>query len=542
MASIMSQKKISFKLIDNVSHDVPAALVVFLVALPLCLGIALASGAPLFSGLLAGVIGGVVAGTLSGSSLSVSGPAAGLATIVFTSIQELQSFPLFLMAVVLSGAIQLALGFLRAGTIGHFVPAAVIKGMLAAIGLILILKQIPHALGYDADYEGDESFFQPDNENTFTEIIRAFEYLTPGAIIVSVVSLFILAIWTTRFVRQFSWSSYVPGPLVVVILGVVLSNFLTRFGPELTIQDSHLVNLGGFDGLRSLSQVIQMPEFSGVWDPRVWRIAVTIALVASIESLLSIEATDKMDPYRRITPLNRELKAQGVSNMVSGLIGGLPVTAVIVRSSANIVAGGKTKVSAILHGVFLVVVVVAAPGMLQQIPLASLAGVLLFVGYKLNTPELYRQTYRKGWDQFLPFLVTIVAILLTDLLVGISIGLMVSIFFVLKTNFQTAVIVVNDQSQFLVKFTKDVSFLHKAKLRKTFEQIPPGSSVVIDGTRCQFLDADIVETIEDFVLGAPSKAIDVELKKSSGAQVPMFRKEPEPEVKVNHVPQIIMKS
>lgn len=519
--------KISFKPLDNLSHDAPAALVVFLVAVPLCLGIALASGAPLFSGLLAGIVGGIVAGSLSGSSLSVSGPAAGLATIVLAAILELQAFPLFLTAVVLAGAIQLVFGFLRAGTIGHFFPVAVIKGMLAAIGLMLMLKQIPHALGDDSDYEGDESFFQQDNENTFTEILRAFDNITLGALVVSTISLVILVSWSSSYVRRFRWTSYVPGPLVVVVLGVALNYSFSIFMPDLLIQESHLVNLGGFDGFNSLSQVIQFPDFAGLADPRVWRIAVTIALVASIESLLSIEAADKLDPFKRITPLNRELKAQGVSNMISGLIGGLPVTAVIVRSSANILAGARTKSSAIMHGGLLAVVVLLAPGLLQLIPLASLAGVLLVVGYKLNTPELYRQTFKKGWDQFLPFLVTIVAILFTDLLVGIGIGLLVSIFFVLKTNFQTAMIVVNEDSKYLIRFTKDVSFLHKSKLRKTFEQIPAHSSVVIDGTKAQFLDADIVETIEDFLQGAEAKSMDVELKKSHSAQAAMFRLEPQ---------------
>jgi MFS superfamily sulfate permease-like transporter len=519
--------KISFKPLDNLSHDIPAALVVFLVALPLCLGIALASGAPLFSGLIAGVVGGIVAGTLSGSALSVSGPAAGLATIVFAAIQELQSFPLFLLAVVLAGVIQVVLGMVRAGTIGHFFPVSVIKGMLAAIGLILILKQIPHALGYDADYEGDESFFQADNENTFTEIIRSFDYLTPGAIVVSFISLIILVGWNSRFVKQFRWTSYTPGPLIVVILGILLNMLFVNFIPELAIESSHLVDLGSFDGLGSMTSVLQFPDFGGLTDPRVYRIAVTLAIVASLESLLSIEATDKLDPYRRITPLNRELRAQGASNIISGFLGGLPVTAVIVRSSANIIAGGRTKTSPILHGVFLVAVVLAAPGLLQKIPLASLAGVLLVVGYKLNTPELYRHTYRKGWDQFLPFIVTIFAILFTDLLVGITIGLLVSLFFVLKSNFHTSVLVVNDDKQYLVKFTKDVSFLNKAQLRRVFEQIPANSKVVIDGTKSQYIDTDILETIEDFMQGAPAKSIEVDLKKTSGASTELFRKDPD---------------
>ncbi len=518
------QEEISFKPLDNLSRDIPAALVVFLVALPLCLGIALASGAPLFSGLIAGVIGGVVAGFLSKSSLSVSGPAAGLATIVFSSIQELGSFPLFLLAVVLAGILQVILGFLRAGTIGHFFPVSVIKGMLAAIGLILILKQVPHALGYDADFEGDESFFQADNQNTFTEILRAFDYITPGAIVVSVASLLILIFWTTPSIQRFGWTKFIPAPLIVVAMGIGFNLIFKNFLPDFAIQESHLVNLGGFDGLGSLSGVLAFPDLGGLSDPRVYQIAVAIALVASIESLLSIEATDKLDPYRRITPLNAELKAQGAANILSGMIGGLPVTAVIVRSSANIMAGGRTKSSAILHGFFLLAIVLAIPFVLQQIPLACLAGILLVVGYKLNTPDLYRETYRKGIDQFLPFLVTIVAILLSDLLTGIAIGVLVAIFFVLKTNFQTAMIVVNTDSQFLIKFTKDVSFMHKATLRKVFEKIPENSMVIIDGGKSQFLDTDIIETIEDFIKSAPTKSIEVEIKKTSGASAPLFRK------------------
>ena len=508
--------KTSFKSIDNLSHDVPASLVVFLVALPLCLGIALASGAPLFSGLIAGVVGGVVAGSLSKSSLSVSGPAAGLATIVFAAITELQSFPLFLTAVIMAGVIQVLLGYLRAGTIGHFFPVAVIKGMLAAIGLILILKQIPHALGYDSDFEGDESFFQTDQENTFSEILRAMNSVTPGPIIISIVSLTILVVWTLPAIKRFSWTRYVPAPLLVVVLGILINKAFIQFAPSLAVQPTHLVNLGGFDGIGNLQQVIIFPDLNGLFDPRVFRIAVTLALVASIESLLSIEATDKMDPYRRITPLNTELKAQGVSNIVSGLFGGLPVTAVIVRSSANVMAGARTKSSAIVHGILLALIVLAIPGMLEQIPLASLAGILLVVGYKLNTPYLYHQTFRRGLDQFLPFVVTIVAILLSDLLIGIAVGFLVAVFFVLKNNIQTAVIVVNNNEQFLVKLTKDVSFIHKAQLRKAFARIPDNAYVVIDSSRSQFLDADILETIEDFVASAPSKSIAVELKHANG--------------------------
>lgn len=513
-------RKLSFKPLDNLSNDIPAALVVFLVALPLCLGIALASGAPLFSGLIAGIVGGIVAGALSKSSLSVSGPAAGLATIVFAAIQDLESFRLFLLAVVIAGAIQIALGYLRAGTIGHFFPVSVIKGMLAAIGLILILKQVPHAFGYDADFEGDESFFQIDDRNTFTEIIGALEYFTPGAIVVSVVSLLILAVWPLPFMRRFKVTSVAPAALVVVIAGVSLNWIFQNFLGELAIQKSHLVDLGG---VVSLSNVIVFPDFTGLTNPGVYRVALTIAVVASIESLLSIEATDKLDLYRRITPLNAELKAQGLANIVSGLIGGLPITAVIVRSSANVMAGGRTKAAAILHGIFLLVVVASVPFVLQLIPLASLAGVLLMVGYKLNTPSLYKEVFRKGIDQFLPFLTTIVAILFSDLLTGIAIGVAVALFFVLKTNFHSAIAIEKNDSKYILKFTKDVSFMHKAILRRALERFPHHSHILIDGTGCKFLDADIIETIEDFIKSAPTKSITVTIHRTKNATTTMFR-------------------
>lgn len=504
--------------------DLPASLVVLLVALPLCLGIALASGAPLLSGLIAGVVGGVITGFFSKSPLSVSGPAAGLAAIVFTSIQDLGSFPLFLLCVVLAGSIQILMGYLKIGSIGHFFPVAVIKGMLAAIGLILILKQVPHALGFDSDFEGDENFVQPDHQNTFSEILTAFNYLAPGAVLVSVISILILVMWSTPAVRRITWTNFVPAPLIVVMIGIGLNLLFAAYIPGLEIRETHLVNLGGFDSFGSLSELMMFPDFTGLSNPRVYRIALTLALVASIESLLSVEATDKMDPYRRITPLNTELKAQGFSNFISGLMGGLPITAVIVRSSANVMAGAKTRASAILHGIFLFVVVGLIPAYIQMIPLACLAGILLIVGFRLNSFSIYRETFKKGIDQFLPFLVTIVAILLSDLLIGISIGLLVSIFFVLKTNFKTSVILVNHDHQYLLKFTKDVSFVHKSSLRTALERVPPHASLIIDGTRSQFLDTDIVETIEDFIRSAPARSIHVEIKKTIGATSPLFKK------------------
>jgi len=506
---------VSFKIKDNLAYDIPAAVVVFLVALPLCLGIALASGAPLFSGLVAGVVGGIVAGIFGGSQVSVSGPAAGLATIVFASIQELGTFQIFLGAVVVAGLIQILFGFLRAGTIGHFFPASVIKGMLAAIGLILILKQIPHAFGYDADFEGDESFIQPDGRTTFSELLHSFEFISAGPLIIAVTSLIILIVLDRPGIRARRWASIVPAPLLVVIMGIAFNLFFQKFIPGLKIEDSHLVQLPGFDHISDLGGMITFPDFSQFGNLDFYRIAITIALVASLESLLSIEACDKLDPFKRITPLNSELKAQGLANLTSGLLGGLPVTAVIVRSSANIHAGARTKLSAILHGVILCGVVVSVPGLLQLIPLASLAAILIMVGYKLTNLKLYRQIFAHGWDQFIPFVVTTIAILFSDILVGIGIGILVSIFFVLKSNFQSTVILVNLGNRYLLKFTKDASFLHKSSLRKAFERIPEGSSLVIDMSKSQFMDFDILETIDDFVESAPSKKIEVELKKSN---------------------------
>ncbi|MFN5168394.1 MAG: SulP family inorganic anion transporter [Cyclobacteriaceae bacterium] len=507
---------------EHIVSDLPASIVVFLVALPLCLGIALASGAPLASGLIAGAIGGIVAGFLSKSSLAVSGPAAGLTTIVLSSIQDLGSFPAFLACVVVAGLLQIGLGYARAGVVGHFFPISVIKGMLAAIGLILILKQIPHALGYDADYEGDESFIQPDGQNTFTEILQAIRHPTPGAIVVSTISLLIILFWETPRIKRKNWAKYVSGALVVVLIGILLNQAFILWYPEISIQATHLVNLPDFSAT-SLSSILTFPDFSQLLSQKSLVIAVTLAMVASLESLLSVEATDRMDPYKRITPLDRELKAQGVANIVSGLLGGLPVTAVIVRSTANIAAGARSKWSAIFHGAILIVVVFSFPRILQLIPLACLAGILIMVGYKLTSPSMYLDMWKRGRDQFLPFVVTILAILLSDLLVGIFVGMMVALYFVLKTNFHSAVVLVNDENQYLLKFTRDVSFLNKAALRRALEKIPDNARIIIDGSRSHFIDSDVVETIQDFMKTAETKNIEVELKRNRHATHPMFR-------------------
>lgn len=492
------------------SNDLLASLVVFLVALPLCLGIALASGAPLQAGLIAGVIGGIVAGSLSGSPLSIAGPAAGLTTIVIAAIAEVGSFEAFILAVVLAGALQFVMGLVRAGSIGHFFPASVIKGMLAAIGLILILKQIPHAVGFDADFEGDESFYEEGGRNTFTSIMDAMGAFSGGAVIVGLTSILIIIIWEKTIGRQKHWISLVPAPLIAVIFGVALSEIFKASVPSLAIEQKHLVDVPTF--FTSEGTGFMHPDFSMIANPLVWKAAATIAIVASIETLLSIEACDKLDPYRRSTPLNRELKAQGTANMLSGLLGGLPITSVIVRSSANINAGAKSKASSITHGVILAGSVLFLSSVLRLIPLAALAGILITIGFKLTTPKLYKDMFKRGWSQFLPFVITVAAIVFTNLLAGVFVGILVSIFFILRTNFHEAVIMVGDGKNYLLKFTKNVSFLNKSTIRSKFQTIPENSTVTIDGSEAQFVDQDIKEAIRDFIETSKTKQIEVELK------------------------------
>ncbi|WP_276372073.1 SulP family inorganic anion transporter [Chryseolinea sp. H1M3-3] len=512
-----------FNPLKNFKHDLPSSIVVFLVALPLCLGVALASGAPLFSGIIAGVVGGIVVGSLSGSALSVSGPAAGLTTIVLASITKLGSFEAFLVAVFLGGLIQFILGFLKAGTIGNYFPSAVIKGMLSAIGIILILKQIPHALGYDKDFVGDESFVQADGENTFTELLNAINYVSLGAVIIFLLSMFILILWEKPFIRDKKFSTIIPGPLIVVALGVLVNLLFTSAFSDIALGKEHLVLLPVSDSVSSFISQFTFPDFSNVMNGTIWTVAFTIAIVASLESLLSIDAVDKLDPFKRSSPLNQELKAQGMANMVSGLIGGLPVTAVIVRSSANVAAGARTKASTIIHGILLLLTAFLIPNALNQIPLASLAAILIMVGYKLAKPSLFQSMYSKGKDQFIPFVVTILAILVTDLLIGITIGILVGLFFVLKSNFHKALFSVNEKNNYLIRLTKDVSFLNKALLRQTFKDIPAGSKVIIDGSRSVFIDQDILETINDFRESASNRDISVELKQSVAANNSIFK-------------------
>lgn len=494
--------------------DLPAGLIVFLVAIPLCLGIALASGAPLFSGLIAGMVGGLVISLLSDSALGVSGPAAGLVAIVIVAIQDL-GFESFLLAVSIAGLIQLALGFARAGIIGYYFPSSVIKGMLAAIGLIIILKQIPHALGYDQDYEGDLSFRQEDGYNTFSEIGHAMELLTPGAVIITLVCLAILILWERPFMKKVKAFSIIQGPLVAVIVGIIL-NLIFKGFPNLLLEPEHIVAIPVASGFSSFVNQFSLPDFSAITNVQVYTVGLTLAIVASIESLLCAEATDKLDPYKRTTNLNTELKAQGVGNIVSGLIGGLPVTQVIVRSSTNIQSGGKTRAAAFFHGILLFLCVALIPNILNLIPLASLAAILFMVGYKLAKPSKFTEMYKLGWTQFAPFVITIVAILLTDLLIGIGIGLVASIFFILQNNYRNSYWLHSEEStegaKLKLVLSEDVSFLNKGSILKTLKEIPPRSSVIIDATDSVHIDQDVLDILEDFRSKAAFKNITLEIR------------------------------
>ena len=497
--------------IKGLPYDIPSSIVVFLVALPLCLGVALASNAPLFSGIIAGITGGIVVGLFSRSHLSVSGPAAGLTAIVGAAILSMSSFETFLVSVVICGVFQVIFGFLRAGVVGDYVPGSVIKGMLAAIGLILILKQFPHLIGYDKNYEGDESFLQYDSDNTFSGIVHAFGHISFAAAVTGIVCLLFFFAWEKWSPKKGIWK-IIPAPLLVVLSGIGINEVFKSSGSAYSIDPEHLVNLPLASSPKEFFSFFSSPDWDQIFTKQVWVTGITLALVASLESLLSIEAVDDLDPYQRVTPTNRELKAQGIGNIVSGLLGGLPVTSVIVRSSANVNAGARTKMSTIYHGILLLLCVALIPHLLNLIPKAALAAVLIFTGYKLAKPALFFSFYKKGWDQFLPFCITIAAILFSDLLTGVLIGIATGLFFVMRSNFRTAVVVVNDTNNYLFRLRKDVSFLNKPIIKKKLEEVPEFASVLIDATRADFIDKDVAETIEDFKLHAPLKSIRVEVK------------------------------
>lgn len=514
-------------LFSNLKHDLPASVVVFLVAVPLCLGIALASGAPLFSGIIAGIIGGIVVGAFSGSQLGVSGPAAGLAVIVLSAISELGSFEIFLTAVVISGVIQLILGYAKAGIIGYYFPSSVIKGMLSGIGIIIILKQIPHGLGYDKDYEGSMQFAQNDGHNTLSELYYMLEAISPGAAIITALSMAVLILWERPFMRRIKLFQIVQGPLIVVALGIILNLVFQSF-PTLSLNTDQVVAVPVASSLAGFIGQFTTPDFSQLMNPAVWTIGATIAIVASLETLLCLEATDKLDPQKRVTPTNRELKAQGIGNILSGLIGGLPITQVIVRSSTNIQSGGKTKLSAILHGVIMLLCAMAIPGVLNLIPLASLAAILFVVGYKLAKPLLFKEMHALGKAQFAPFMVTIIGIIFTDLLVGIIMGLVVAVMYILYNNYKKPFLFESDKhlaDSFLhLELAEDVTFINKASILKTLGQVPNGSKIVIDASRSINICHDVIELIEEFKTSAQYRDIEVIIKEREKKGVENQRK------------------
>jgi MFS superfamily sulfate permease-like transporter len=489
-------------LFKNISSDLPASIVVFLVAMPLCLGIALASGAPLFSGIISGIIGGIVVGAFSGSPLGVSGPAAGLAVIVLTAINDLGGFEIFLVAVVLAGIIQIILGLSKAGIIAYFFPSSVIHGMLAGIGILIFLKQVPLAFGYKPGKE--EGIFQP--------LITMLDHINPTILIISVVGLALLLIWETSFMKKMKFTKVIQGPLMAVIAGIVLASIFLGQDPE-SIPLKHMVAVPVPESFEAFKSNFTTPDFSQILNGNVIFTAFVIAIVASIETLLCVEASDKQDPQKRVTPTNRELIAQGIGNVTAGLIGGLPVTQVIVRSSTNMQAGGKTKLSAILHGIFLMISVIAIPTLLNKIPLSALAAILLVVGYKLAKPKLFIKLYKEGLEQFLPFVITIVGIVATDLLMGIGMGVATSILILLRNNYKVPYTITNCKKGETITITlaEEVTFLNKASVLKTLTNVPEGAKVIIDAQNSVFIHHDVIEIIEDFKVNASFRNIDVEI-------------------------------
>jgi len=503
---------------SNENHlipDVRAGLVVFLVALPLCLGISLASGAPLFSGIISGIVGGIVVGMISNSQLSVSGPAAGLTAIVLSAITGLGSFEVFLLAVFLAGILQVLLSLAKAGTISNYFPSNVIEGMLTAIGIIIILKQLPHAVGYDADNEGDFFFIEnTTGGNTFSSLINAVNYSHPGAMLITLVSLAILIAFNK--VALLKRLKAVPGALVAVVAGIIINEIMLASGSSLAISSEHLVKLPVAANAGEFFAQFTLPDFTSIGNPAVWTVALTLAIVASIETLLCIEASDKMDPLKRFTNTNRELLAQGGGNMLSALLGGLPMTSVIVRTSANVNSGARTKRSTIVHGLLLLIAVIFIPAVLNKIPLACLAAILLQIGFKLASPKVFTHMWKNGREQFIPFIITVAAVVFTDLLRGVAVGLLVSIFYILRSNLRLAYFFSRNDyhagEMITIRLAQEVSFLNKAAIKQTLRELPANSRVEIDASGTFYIDHDVLELIRDFVRsGSKDKNIEVSL-------------------------------
>lgn len=505
----------------RLKSDIFSSLVVFLVALPLCMGIALASGGTVIQGILSGVIGGLVIGLFSGSHTSVSGPAAGLITIVDGAIRDLGSMEVFATALFVAGLIQLVFGLLRGGILADFIPVSVIKGMLAAIGITLILKQLPHMVGYDADAFGEMEFSQLDGHNTFSELYYMLGSITPLAVVISLLGLAVQILWERPSIKQSSWLSILPAPLLAVVIGVLINEGAKAFLDAWAIQGEHMVNVPQLlSDSASIGQFWVSPDWSALNRIDVYKVAMVMAVIASIESLLSIEAGDKLDPHKRVSPPNKELFAQGLGNTLAGLLGALPVTAVIVRTSANISSGAATKKSAIFHAIWLLAFVVFAPDLINRIPLAALASVLIFVGYKLARPSLVQAQFQKGQSAFLPFVITIVAILLTDLLIGILIGLGVGFFFVLKTNYQKSFTKKLDGKKVRFEFGQQATFINKAALKSSLNEVDDHSHIELDFSHCHFVDADIVDIIVDFAAAAKERGISIQLIPGDNKQLP----------------------
>lgn len=483
----------------TLGRDVISGLVVFLVALPLCLGIALASGAPLFSGIVAGVVGGVVVGALSGSHTSVSGPAAGLTAIVSAQIFELGTFEVFLLAVVLAGALQILLGVLQTGSLSSFVPTSVIKGLLAAIGIILVLKQFPHVVGHDTDPEGEMAFEQPDHENTFSELLAVMDDFHMGAALVGLGSIALLVVWS-----KLKWldRSRLPAPLVVVVLGLVAQALLAPLGEPWAIGESHLVQVPIAREVGGPAGLLTMPDFSAWNDPNVYAAAITIAIVASLETLLNLQAIDKIDPQQRVSPPSRELWAQGVGNVACGLLGGLPITSVVIRGSVNVYSGAATKLSTILHGLLLATTVLLLPGLLNRIPLSCLAAILLVTGFKLASPKLMVRMWKAGRDQFIPFVATVIGIVLTDLLIGLGIGMGVAIAFILARHSRRTLRRIHEKhlggDVLHLILPMQVTFLNQRAVTRALDDVPRGSHVLLDAQQTEYIDPDVLEVLKEY--------------------------------------------
>ena len=507
----MKQKTSVF---STLNRDVPSSIVVLFVALPLCLGIALASGAPLFSGLIAGIVGGTLVGAISKSSHGVSGPAAGLAVIILTTLLTMP-FETFLLAVVIAGIIQIILGLLRAGIIGYYFPLSAINGMLAGIGIIIFIKQLPFAFGYDGEWKGPDYFNQLHDGSMFTALLQFFEHVTAGAIILAIISMGLLLLWELYLSKKHKIFRLVQGPIVVVAVGIICQFITKSFFPQIHLGQEYLVSVPVASGISSFFGQFTFPDFTQIGNREVYVLAVTIALVASLETLLCVEATDKLDPHKRVTPTNRELFAQGTGNIVSGMIGGLAITQVIVRSSANIQAGAQSKMSTILHGAFLLICVAFIPGILNLIPLPALACILLMVGYKLAKPAQFAKQYKLGWEQFVPFIVTILGIVFEDLLIGLALGCCVGSATILIRNFKNSHFLHMETStgehKIKITLSEDVTFLNKGAIIKELAEIPNDTFMTLDMSKCASIDYDVREAIGDFIISSYERDINVKL-------------------------------